>query len=239
MPKSYLSLDDLKYKRENIFFINDPMMLKAVFEELQSAKVLGLDSEWNTYTSLFQISTTEKTFIIDFLKPNDKNPENFNEKLLNLMVEHFLCDIFDNPDIIKVSWDFFNDIVKLYDRFPKIAKKKVACLNSLVDLLDYKTSMIPNGFSAFCKHHLGKELNKEHQCSDWEVRPLSDSQFEYAALDSIVAVRLYEKLSANLNPKTHDYSNRIKGASGVNPKKLLKELMKQQISKVEKPNEKK
>jgi ribonuclease D len=222
MPKSYLSLDDMKYKRENIIFINDPMKLKVIFEELQTAKVLGLDSEWNTYTSLFQISTTEKTFIIDFLKPKDNDPENFNEKLLNLMVEHFICGIFDNPDIIKVSWDFFNDIIKLYERFPKIIKKKIACLNSFVDLLDYKTNMFPNNFSAFCKYHFGKELNKEHQYSDWEVRPLSDSQLEYAALDSIAAVRLYEKLSENLDPKTYDYKKLIKGGRfSANPKILM------------------
>jgi ribonuclease D len=190
-------------------------MLKAVFEELQSAKVIGLDSEWNTYTSLFQISTTEKTFIIDFLKPKDKNPEEINERLLYVMIDHYLCGIFNNPNIIKVSWDFYNDIIKLNERFPNIDKKKLSCLNNCIDLLDHKSSVMSNGFAGFCKYHFGRGLNKEHQRSNWEKRPLSSDQIQYAALDSIAAVRLYEKLWASLEPKTYDYERRIQGRSGA------------------------
>jgi ribonuclease D len=186
------------------------MELKAVFEELGKAKVIGLDSEWTTYTCLFQLSTSSKTYLIDMLKPADPNND-FNEKLLTLMIEHFLCGIFANPNIIKVSWDFVHDVEKLVERFGKVSYSKFCHVKSLIDFLDYKDHLLPNGFSAFCKHHLGKELDKGNQCSQWTDRPLSESQVIYAAIDSIAAVRLYEKLilKMDLKPKTYRYEDKV------------------------------
>lgn len=41
---------------------------------------------------------------------------------------------------------------------------------------------------------LGMSLSKEEQTSDWLVRPLSESQFNYAALDAQILFTLYAKL---------------------------------------------
>lgn len=41
---------------------------------------------------------------------------------------------------------------------------------------------------------LGKSLSKEEQTSDWLIRPLSESQFKYAALDAQILFTLYAKL---------------------------------------------
>jgi ribonuclease D len=192
------------------------MKLKEIFEELGKAKVIGLDSEWTTYTCLFQLSTSSKTYLIDMLKPI--HPNEFNEKILTVMIEHFLCDIFTNPNIIKVSWDFIHDVEKLVERFSQVGRSRFCQVKSLIDFLDYKDPLLPNGFSAFCKHHLGKELDKGNQCSKWADRPLSESQVIYAAIDSIAAVRLYEKISLemDLTPKTYKYEERIKARRGKN-----------------------
>mmetsp|Transcript_51874 Transcript_51874/g.126514 ORF Transcript_51874/g.126514 Transcript_51874/m.126514 type:complete len:82 (+) Transcript_51874:3-248(+) len=37
-----------------------------------------------------------------------------------------------------------------------------------------------------CEALLGKSMDKTHQCSDWDARPLSDAQLRYAALDAHV-----------------------------------------------------
>jgi hypothetical protein len=47
-----------------------------------------------------------------------------------------------------------------------------------------------------CKLLLNLELSKEEQVSDWSVRPLTDSQVNYARLDAEVAITLYEYLAA-------------------------------------------
>ena len=49
------------------------------------------------------------------------------------------------------------------------------------------------GLSAVCEIYLGKPLDKAEQCSDWDARPLTRSQMEYAALDAWVCATLCEK----------------------------------------------
>ena len=44
------------------------------------------------------------------------------------------------------------------------------------------------GLSAVAEHWLGKALDKEQQCSDWDSRPLSERQLRYAACDAAVLV---------------------------------------------------
>lgn len=39
---------------------------------------------------------------------------------------------------------------------------------------------------------LGKRMNKTQQCSDWQMRPLSPQQVEYAALDALSLVQVFD-----------------------------------------------
>ncbi|CAN0310279.1 unnamed protein product, partial [Discosporangium mesarthrocarpum] len=45
-----------------------------------------------------------------------------------------------------------------------------------------------------CQLVLGKALDKGEQCADWGVRPLSDRQKQYAALDARATLLLYREL---------------------------------------------
>ena len=52
------------------------------------------------------------------------------------------------------------------------------------------------GLSAFSSIYLGKPLDKAHQCSRWDLRPLSRAQRVYAALDAVVVAAIYAELPA-------------------------------------------
>ena len=41
---------------------------------------------------------------------------------------------------------------------------------------------------------MGNNLDKYEQKSNWDLRPLKQSQKHYAALDAIVCVKIYKKL---------------------------------------------
>ena len=43
-----------------------------------------------------------------------------------------------------------------------------------------------------CQQHLGQRLDKQHQCSNWERRPLRSDQIRYAAIDAWCLLRLWE-----------------------------------------------
>ena len=47
-----------------------------------------------------------------------------------------------------------------------------------------------------CKYVLDFELDKEQQTSEWDARPLSPEQLDYAALDAEITSKLYEELVA-------------------------------------------
>ena len=50
------------------------------------------------------------------------------------------------------------------------------------------------GLSALVGTMLGKPLDKRPQCSDWNRRPLRESQIIYAALDALVLILIYDKI---------------------------------------------
>ncbi len=57
---------------------------------------------------------------------------------------------------------------------------------------------------------LGKKIDKSLQCSSWDERPLSKPQIIYAALDTIIAINLYNKLKDNISfsPKQMVYKSK-------------------------------
>ena len=52
------------------------------------------------------------------------------------------------------------------------------------------------GLAEFALEFLGKPLDKTEQCSNWSIRPLRESQLEYAALDAWVPVAIMERIKA-------------------------------------------
>lgn len=54
------------------------------------------------------------------------------------------------------------------------------------------------GLAAVCEQVLGLGLVKDHQASDWSVRPLPGDWLRYAALDVELLTELYRRLSTRL-----------------------------------------
>ena len=46
------------------------------------------------------------------------------------------------------------------------------------------------GLGLVCATWLGRRLDKQEQCSDWDRRPLSASQVAYAAADAAVLIEI-------------------------------------------------
>ena len=91
-PIPYLSFDDTKAT-----FVDTPEAVNAMTAELQQAKEIAIDLEHHdehSYTglvSLMQISTREKDWVVDTLKPWRRDLQVLNE-------------VFANPNILKVCY---------------------------------------------------------------------------------------------------------------------------------------
>ncbi|GIY67041.1 exonuclease mut-7 homolog [Caerostris darwini] len=118
-------------------------------------------------------------------------------------------DFFGNPKIIKLGCGIMMDISLIVEnnhgtkgktkRFVHILDMALF-FDKLQEIYPTEMNLITTkekknwGLSDLCEIILGQPLNKEERLCDWEKRPLTDSQLEYAALDAFCLVQMYDRL---------------------------------------------
>lgn len=94
--------------------------------------------------------------------------------------------------------------------------------------LPYPKVSSGEGLNSIVEQCFGKCLNKDEQCSNWENRPLRDSQITYAALDAHVLIEIYQLFSntcAMNNVNFEEICYQIMEKSGFS--KIKKKYMKE------------
>ncbi len=164
-----------------------------VFDEISQENILGFDTETKpTYVkgplnkpAIMQFATSKQVYVIQLS----------HTKLLPSM-----CDILENPNILKVGVALRDDMIFLQ----KHAKFKVEGnveLANIAKAKGYKEA----GLRTLCASVFGGRLSKTMRCSNWERSTLSQAQLLYAATDAWVSRELYLKL----NNEEHILSNCI------------------------------
>lgn len=153
---------------------------------------IGVDCEWKpsffgfSRPSIFQISGKKAVFLIDFL---------VNDQAYQYQLDQMLTQIVSNPNTSIVGYSFKSDIstIKRGSSF-----KFTDFIKNLLDVdklhKKIKQSKQDLGLAVVVEKTLEKRLCKAEQISNWEKRPLRQSQYHYAALDAYVLVLLIEKL---------------------------------------------
>lgn len=150
---------------------------------LKTDTEIGLDIEqtnldsYQGYNCLIQISSSHGNYIIDAIALHDILPL-------------YLRKICENEDIVKVFYGGGSDllwlnrdygvfVVNYFDVYQTSTfyDKKMDC--SLVGL-----------FKEYCAYIYDKNIKKTFQLADWRIRPLTQDQLTYAALDSHYLVYL-------------------------------------------------
>lgn len=159
---------------------------KTAERDILGARHIGLDTEYDSFRyfreklCLIQISTEAHTYIFDPLLDIDFS---------------FLGEASENPAVVKIIHACDNDI-RLLNRdygfgFTNIFDTyRAACI-----LEDTGLSL-----KSIILDYLGVELKKTKkiQRSRWDVRPLTDEQLDYAALDTRYLIDLYARLRERL-----------------------------------------
>lgn len=154
---------------------------------LSNHAVLGLDVEWqpsSTLPALLQVACEDAVALVDLAAVRDA-PD------APASVHALLTD----PRVLRLGWRFDSDLNKLASWAPALDR-----VEAYVEMAAAPVDTSSTGLAGCVKAVLGRALCKAEQCSDWERRPLSDGQCEYAALDAYALLLLAERIGADIPP---------------------------------------
>lgn len=205
-----------------IILIDTATTFDEFINNVKNYTLLGVDCEWKpsfgvtpVKLAVIQISTHDNVYLLDSLSLNKK-------EFINLWYK-FNKSILDNTNIIKIGFGIKQDLHEMKSSIVGLSNIKIkgeALLDlSLLwkNLLDCGLQLpyTSDGGGSLCclvQSCFNKPLEKTEQCSNWELRPLRQSQIEYAALDAYVLVEIYtllQKLSREQGIEFDDICNDV------------------------------
>ncbi|MQM09323.1 hypothetical protein Taro_042189, partial [Colocasia esculenta] len=173
---------------DDISWVDNMHGLRHAACYIQDCKVVGIDCEWKpnyvkgskpNKVSIMQIASEKRVFIFDLIKLYEDERKGLDECFKS---------IFHSPKILKLGYNLQCDLHQLSHSYGDLE-----CFRHYEMLLDIQKLFKEHrgGLSGLAKIILGSGLNKTRRNSNWEQRPLSQNQIEYAALDAAVLIHIF------------------------------------------------
>ena len=167
--------------------VETPSQLAKAKKAILAAKIIALDTEYDSFRCfrdklcLIQVQTDQHTWLIDPLAGLDLS---------------FLGEALIDPDVLKILHAGDNDI-RILKRDYAFAFRNIFDTHRAASLLGIRELSL----CKLLKTYLDCTLEKKMQRSRWDLRPLTEEQLDYAALDTAHLTDLYLKLNAALAAK--------------------------------------
>jgi exosome complex exonuclease RRP6 len=148
--------------------------------ELKTAKEIAVDLEHHDtrsyvgIVSLMQISTREKDWIVDTLKP-------WRHKL------QILNEVFADPNILKVFHGSYMDIMWLQRDFGLYVVNLFDTFHASEAL-----SLQKHSLKYLLEKYCSLNVSKMYQTADWRVRPIPQAMLDYARSDTHYLLYIYD-----------------------------------------------
>ncbi|KAL2469103.1 Polynucleotidyl transferase [Forsythia ovata] len=183
----YLHLDELLI--EDVIWVDEVNGLREATLYFEDCKIIGIDCEWKpnyekgskpNKVSIMQIASEKKVYIFDLIKLYEDVPA---------VLDECLARVLHSPSILKLGYNFQCDAKQLVHSYGDLN-----CFKHCEMLLDIQNAFKEprGGLSGLAKKILGSGLNKTRRNSNWEQRPLTQYQLEYAALDAAVLLHIFQ-----------------------------------------------
>lgn len=167
--------------------VDTPSQLKKAEKPIRTAAIIALDTEYDSFRCfrdklcLIQIQTGEKTWLVDPLAGLDLS---------------FLGEVLNNPAVLKIFHAGDNDI-RILKRDYAFTFRNIFDTHRAASLLGCRHLSL----ATLLEGYLDVVLVKKMQRSRWDLRPLSEEQLDYAALDTAHLLDLYRRLDGELREK--------------------------------------
>lgn len=163
-------------------YVDSEQGVYQMLQELKSAKEIAVDLEhhdYRTYTGvvcLMQISTRNKDWIVDTLRPWRENLQILNE-------------VFTDPSILKVFHGSASDMIWLQR---DLGLYVVGLFDTYyaADALQFPGK----GLKYLLQEFANFEAQKQYQLADWRRRPLIPPLLEYARSDTHYLLYIYDQV---------------------------------------------
>ncbi|NNG15291.1 MAG: ribonuclease D [Gemmatimonadales bacterium] len=170
---------------EGVDFVNSAAALRRLARAIRGASLLAVDTEAASFhrfkdrVYLLQVSTRERTAVIDPLAVEDLSP--IGAMLADPKIEIVFHDA--DFDLRLLDRDFHFKVVNVFDT--RIGAQFI--------------NEPAVGLAALLSKHLGVTLDKKFQRADWSARPLSPEMITYAAMDTRFLPQLRDILRERLS----------------------------------------
>lgn len=219
------------------FYITSQAKLDEIVDLIKQAKLASFDTEFTRQTTYYPILSIIQIAVKDIA---GKQRCFIVDCLCNLDLSGIFAVISD-PEIKKIFHSSTQDLQIFYHQ------------SGLVPASIIDTQVMANfcgfgfnvGYSVLVEKICNRKLDKHQQCSDWQRRPLSQKQIEYALLDVTFLEEIYQKFSQILFDRRRvswyyeEMQNFIKkiltkSPDGLLKKFFLKDKSAKQISQIKK-----
>ncbi|KAF6165592.1 hypothetical protein GIB67_021862 [Kingdonia uniflora] len=182
---------------DDIVWVDETDGLLRATSHFEGCKVVGVDCEWKpnyvkgsspNKVSIMQIASEKSVFILDMIKLSKDEP---------IVLDSCLKRILHSPKILKLGYNLQCDLKQLSHSYGDLE-----CFRHYEMLLDIQNVFKEprGGLSGLAEKILGSGLNKTRRNSNWEQRPLTQNQMEYAALDAVVLVHIFRHVRTQSLP---------------------------------------
>jgi ribonuclease D len=169
-----------------ITIVDTPKELDKAIRVLEKEKTVGFDTE--TKPSFVKGGTPNQVALMQFSTLKECYLIRLNKLGIPLQLDNFL----NNPSVKKIG-------ISLKDDFHSLRRRQNIKTSGFIDIqvIISKYGIEEKSLQKIYAIMFGKRISKSQRLSNWEADVLTTAQQEYAAIDAVSCLEIYNKL---INP---------------------------------------